>query len=966
MKDNFNISIISTGDEGFNLILDENHRGIRNSLYFPVSVLLKGEPGSGKSTCALQLAQSYVRDYKTICVYYALEESPKTVQNRLQTFFGDKAPKSILAVDWNDSVEKQEEFKEIARKQGGIIFSRFAFREPAQTSNTSMGSPWFPFEQTMEDLPQQLFAVKKSIPNSHAPYMMVVDSFNALISLSETSSSDIPRQSLLSLLQMIRDKGFCSVFIFEKGSGDFEIEEYLVDVVIELGFSEDEKRQRYVRLLKARDHNCSPATHVMDISVGVGIQVYPNIKTASQALEGPIELIGTNKKFGITGLDDDFKNSQGETGLKPGSSTLLVGEPGTMNLPLGLSFLKNSSPDDKIMLMALEGEEFTINYIGRQILADKFEKAYKKKDCHVDVRYTSSSEFINDISVKIHRKDESDGHIDRLVLADLRMLFKYHQEETDEIIAYLLNLFYIHGITSVFVYTVSDIEEILNSSIADLFENIVVTQFFEVETSEQRYLGAHMSKYNSISVNRPLRELTYDFDSEPTKVKAERGVFRNLVEMQPGKVGFGNLTVRYYDNETHELNEFWNYMKSSTTELFPGEIGAEKLEFKPFSFIPTEDVPGRDAMLESITMGPTQARHTISEMLMFDEFWAESLIKRERLVPINEIDHEFQIDRYLNKEKYPAMLSPVLKGNLLYGIPLYGNCSLLVYNKGMLRKYQRQLHEKIPKIMRETGDAKGELKWEDIFYIIDIIRDEEPKLVGMYLDAFSGECASGFLVELLWGMDIINEKQRKILPENFLSIPVLRNLERWNEMYTDFAPKAHAREKLTVENIPNFIFSRMWYTRFVSLKAQRPELDLGVTRIPCLGEGTESAVSLSGNWYIGVLVGSVNEGWAAKLAKWLTSYRANDKIARKSIALPTYHTFWENRLVDREIADIYCNVKQRSLISNYVHIRPALEDACRKVILTGQRVSAPEIEASMSRLVRELQIVTEQQERGWT
>jgi NADPH-dependent 7-cyano-7-deazaguanine reductase QueF len=113
--------------------------------------------------------------------------------------------------------------------------------------------------------------------------------------------------------------------------------------------------------------------------------------------------------------------------------------------------------------MTLEGKEITIDRIGRLVLGDRFDQAYKEDFCHIDVRYIPSSKLVNDIYEKMHK--QNNGDISRLLLSDLRTLFEYHEKEANEIIAYLIDLFSKHGVTFVFAYTSSNVEDILNSEL---------------------------------------------------------------------------------------------------------------------------------------------------------------------------------------------------------------------------------------------------------------------------------------------------------------------------------------------------------------------------------------------------------------------------------------------------------------------------------------------------------------------
>jgi len=298
-----------------------------------------------------------------------------------------------------------------------------------------------------------------------------------------------------------------------------------------------------------------------------------------------------------------------------------------------------------------------------------------------------------------------------------------------------------------------------------------------------------------------------------------------------------------------------------------------------------------------------------------------------------------------------------------------------------LAEVRESSDENIKKIIDEEGNIKVDITWENIFDIVSLIKDQEKHkdFMGVDIDIFSGECSSGFLLELLWGMNIVNEEEHLIDWERFLSNEVTNALQNWNTQYITFMQEKPQKiidnianvssisedQKKMLSNTPAFIFRRMWYTRYLSLKAAlksaNSDIELGFLKIPCLGKNNGS-ISLSGNWYIGVLNGSINMEWAVLLAELLTSYRTNDMIARDPIALPTYQSFWENDLVDNDVALIYSKAKQRSEISSYIYIRPHLSDACCKAILTKSKREG--IEPAMTKLSKQIKVINEQRDKG--
>ncbi|MEH3087112.1 MAG: serine/threonine protein kinase [Xylophilus ampelinus] len=167
---------------------------------------------------------------------------------------------------------------------------------------------------------------------SHRPQLLFIDGFR---SASEFSASPLELSQFIHELSTLVSSLRTTCFLLAPLSGNEPHPEHtLVDGLIELNnYSDGMRRTREIEVHKLRAADHMVGRHMFAISSD-GIRVYPRLESvASRRIVEP-RLFDEQQFFGIAGLDRVLHG-----GIARGSTTSLVGAPGSGKTLTGLSFL---------------------------------------------------------------------------------------------------------------------------------------------------------------------------------------------------------------------------------------------------------------------------------------------------------------------------------------------------------------------------------------------------------------------------------------------------------------------------------------------------------------------------------------------------------------------------------------------------------------------------------------------------
>jgi len=202
---------------------------------YPSTIYLVGEPGSGKTTFAMQ---------------FLFEGATKGEKGLYFSVVGESAV-MILS--------HMSQFK---------FFDTTLFGEKIEfidLSNTL----------AMEGLDKAIEAVKKSVETIE-PYRVVIDSITPL--LLKTKSQDEHRSLLYDLFLDMKAWGATTLVVGEVGAKKINVEEYMADAVLKLGFFQKGIESiRYLKIQKVRGVNHSMMLHNVNIGEdGIEVTRFPD------------------------------------------------------------------------------------------------------------------------------------------------------------------------------------------------------------------------------------------------------------------------------------------------------------------------------------------------------------------------------------------------------------------------------------------------------------------------------------------------------------------------------------------------------------------------------------------------------------------------------------------------------------------------------------------------------------------
>ncbi|HYG13972.1 MAG TPA: ATPase domain-containing protein [Methylophilaceae bacterium] len=290
------LPLISTGIKGFDTILGGGLP--KSGLY-----LVQGLAGSGKTTLAGQIGFHHARQGGKVILMTLIAESHGKLLNHLSNYsFYDE---NLL---------------------GSKIFLFSGYHHLARKSLN------------------ELMSFITSTLAEHKPDMLIIDGFR---SVREAGTSSSALSEFMHTLNSLGTTMGCTTLLLSPIEGNQpESENTLVDGLIELGNVEKGMRiVRELQIYKIRGGKHLLGRHTFEIDTE-GIIVYPRLEALTSNEKLRIDASDHFLRFGIPGWDELIHG-----GIEQGSTSNLIGHPGTGKTLMGLSFLNQGILEGEQCLM---------------------------------------------------------------------------------------------------------------------------------------------------------------------------------------------------------------------------------------------------------------------------------------------------------------------------------------------------------------------------------------------------------------------------------------------------------------------------------------------------------------------------------------------------------------------------------------------------------------------------------------
>ena len=310
---------MKTGIQGLDRVLEGG------SLYHN-SILIKGAPGSGKTTLGIQIIYNGVASYNEPGIVVLFEQFPQQLH------------RDLTAYEWD--IERLEKEGKMT-----LIFAR---------AEEALGK-----DQISDSL--LVSQIHDAVVQTGARRILI-DSISHLLNIIQPKMEH--RELVLRFINALKSIGLTPIFTAEqeRESGAIGYEEYLTDCVLHLSNQASTDKTFPMRLLevqKTRGHGHIRGRHPYRIG-SKGIEVFPHVLPQSLEIDMNKEKIIKKISTGITGLDEMLGG-----GYVKGTSTIIAGMPGTYKTTLCAQFLESGARqgDNGLFLTFNESPDFLVNVL---------------------------------------------------------------------------------------------------------------------------------------------------------------------------------------------------------------------------------------------------------------------------------------------------------------------------------------------------------------------------------------------------------------------------------------------------------------------------------------------------------------------------------------------------------------------------------------------------------------------------
>lgn len=437
---------MKTGITGLDKILD-------GGFLYHNSILVKGPPGSGKTTLGIQIIYNGALNFDEPGIIVLFEQFP-------QQLFRD-----LSSYQWE--IENLVKDKKLA-----VIFAQ---AEEVFAKDLVSDSP---LVSKIHDAVVELGAKR-----------ILVDSISHFINIITPRMDG--RELLLRFINALKSIGLTPVMTAEMESQDEKIgfEEYLSDCVLVLSSEASKDKTFPMRLLevrKTRGHNHIRGKHPFRISQR-GVEIFPHLLPQPYEKEGIIDLKLEKVASGINGLDELLGG-----GYTRGTSTIVAGMPGTFKTTLGVQFLWQGAKADEagLLLTFNESPQFLVRVMREKGLALE---PYISKE-KLKIWHFFPKDFYMDELLYLLEEELTQSGINRLVVDGINELERSIEDPATykDFISVFLSLLARKNITSLFTQKLDQFTAnapLTNIKYAESFDGIIYLGTIEIESAVHKVIS---------------------------------------------------------------------------------------------------------------------------------------------------------------------------------------------------------------------------------------------------------------------------------------------------------------------------------------------------------------------------------------------------------------------------------------------------------------------------------------------
>jgi KaiC/GvpD/RAD55 family RecA-like ATPase len=893
-------------------------------------ILVRGKYGTGKSILSLQLAVEVAQKGGLAWVIPMGEQSSDDCLQTIESMCGLPPTESmIVATDVSKALQALENRKP---DQGVLVILK--------TVEKSCEGFITAFSDNLQEM--QKYSLR----------LVVVDPINSVC--DDGTQRMLHRVEMVKMIETVKPTGTNVLFVAEEDSGpggELRFAEYVSDTVIRLSVDDvHHYAQRYFEIKKSRLQREQRGRHPFSILGGAGITIFPScaavtVRIGTRRILEPTTPI----RFGMASLD----RMLGRDSLFSGDVIVLHGPSGSYKTQVGLAFLLRAdapttqtagkrhpeTPNDfeekgpkpavekeRIsLLICARDNEPTVRSMIRRGLALGMGQYRGAPPKHIEVLpisrgFIKPGQIIQLIEEAIEDAARKDRWIDR-VMVDNVSHWEMSCPFLDEDVTFgdtLVDLMRRYNMTSLFICGAIDPSDhsTIQSPIIDGADCAI--QFDRFEYRGIRRVTIKVNKTRTMNHRRESFELVqteHRLEVHPSSTLLRIGA-SGSISVVPIKL--------FLHSETDEQFEYNNTIKEAIRAVLSREADLESQD--------------RIYMSRIMTLGANSVVDEL-QILQLDEFQITNFPQEVRGQPLL---FQFDAAHWRGNEEWndflPELVGHVSSQNGFTAVPFYENFSLLAFRSDLLEGGKPNSWDDLEK--KCIAWEKNEPDMGKIFFdcprvspenynclflaiLLSLYPSKEQKAVG------AGRLCERECVLRAWLSDgrAVSAARifRRLCRRAYLVAKEKKSAEARSRGTgsENTAKVQNGRDLLAIKVDTNAVVWHHWYSTLNQMFSEMPSDACDKVKLSML----PGAISIAGEWYLGVPKYSAAPDVGLEIIKLLTSREADLDRSRRGIGLPTRKSFWgtEDDTKIESVVDFspYSSMKLGDL-------RPLLRNAFRR------------------------------------